>query len=148
MPSVSVKISVRVNKEKLDRLITELKPRADAILDKSAFDIQASAQGYALIDTGAMRASIYTKGPGGGGSGYGAALEAARKQGASTRGQHSGRYNLNIQGADIPDVEEMQRVIGCAVSYGVYVELRYKPFMAPAAEDNRKSFIEAWKSLV
>lgn len=136
MPSVSVKISVRVNNEKLERLITELKPRADAILDKSAFDIQASAQGYALVDTGAMRASIYTKGPGGSGGGYGLATQEALKA------------NPKVQIEPPPPVDELERIIGCGVTYGVYVELRYKPFMAPAAEDNRKSFIEAWKSLV
>jgi len=64
MPSIAIDIKVKINKEKLERLLRELKPRADAILDKSAFDIQMTAQSLALVDTGFMKSQVLVQNDG------------------------------------------------------------------------------------
>jgi HK97 gp10 family phage protein len=51
-----------------------------------------------------------------------------------------------------PDHKPFERVIADAVAYGVYQEfgtshMAAHPFMIPAIEHNRKSFLEAWEQL-
>lgn len=147
--SIKITVTTRVNTAKLEMLLRQLKPRADQILDKSAFDIEMTAKALAPVDTGALRASIYVAGPGrmGGGAGFGKAVQSARTAGHN-RGIHSGRSNTKFGVAAAPPVEELQRAIAPAVDYAVFVEDRVKPFMMPAANAHRNSFIQAWYAFV
>lgn len=129
-------------------LLKELGPRADKILDKSAFDIEMTAKGLALVDTGAMRASIYVEGSEGMG-GYGAASSDA-KAAAKIPGRNSGRTYPNLSTSPLPSPGYLQRIIGPSVAYAYFVEFgsHGKPFMAPAAEAHREAFFTAWYSYV
>ena len=57
MPSAG-NIEVKVDTRKMDALLNGLGPKADKVLDTAAFYIQWDAQGFAPIDTGALKGSI------------------------------------------------------------------------------------------
>lgn len=52
--------TIKVLSNDLGRLSKELRPKASAIVKKTAFEIEASAKQRAAVDTGAMRSSITT----------------------------------------------------------------------------------------
>jgi hypothetical protein len=52
-------ISVTVDTSKLDKIIGQIKPRAEAILDKVAYDVESDAKIFAPVLTGTLRASIH-----------------------------------------------------------------------------------------
>ncbi|HLH22445.1 MAG TPA: HK97-gp10 family putative phage morphogenesis protein [Chloroflexota bacterium] len=116
-----------------------LHDRADEVIRKAAFDVEARAKQAAPIDTGALRNSIYTRTRKE--SGYGAARSAA--QGA------------NGQARMLPEHErpdDLAAVVAVGAEYGVYVELGTRrmgarPFLGPAAEAVRPAFVEAMKAL-
>ncbi len=120
----------------LDLMAAELEPRAQALLDLGAFNIQAAAMLGARVDTGAMRSSIYVAGASGQASEYGdrAAAAAALRPGA--------KFADEVQPAD-----RWERVIGVAVEYGYWVELRY-PFLGPAAYAEAPRLESAWAQLI
>lgn len=51
---------VIVKQNDLARIAAELRPRASAVVRKTALDIEADAKGRAPVDTGALRNSIQT----------------------------------------------------------------------------------------
>lgn len=145
---ITITITTVVNKAKLEAMLRMLAPKANQILDKSAFDIERTAKSIAPVDTGALRASIYVAGPGGSGgrsSSYASATSGA-KSASQTIGIHSGRSH-GVSFGPPPAVGEFERAIGPAVSYAVFAEM-HKPYMAPAAEAHRRAFINAWYQFV
>lgn len=158
----SITIKVDLRDAKLDALIKQIPEKAETILDKSAMEIMATAIALeTLVDTGFLRSSIQVVGPGkgsggGGGGGLGGNLGGlyGGGRGASLygmgqvlnslmRGAKSAHYFYGQR----PDVDDLQRAIWAAAHYAVYVEDR-KPYMSPAAEAHRKSFLKNWYALV
>lgn len=111
----------------------------EAGLRKLAFDIQSQAQrnitALDAVDTGAMRASVFTSV--GGQSNYAAAAAAATTA-ARRPGRHSGRAHSFEMAPDEP-TRSLEAVVAVGASYGINVELGTaftpaRPFLGPAAE--------------
>ena len=99
---------VKLDTRRLDQLRAEIEPRAMALLDLAAFNIQAGAMLGARVDTGAMRASIYVEGASGG-KGYDQALSAANSAAAARGRKVYGAPRVQARG-------KFERVIGVAVA--------------------------------
>jgi len=104
----------------------------DQIIKKSAFDIQASAQSQAPVDTGFLKNSIY--------------VETEKE---STYGDAGGPM---VEGQELlPEVErpkKHQAVIAVGASYGLYVEMGSvhgpaQPYLTPAVEKVRPEYDKA-----
>ena len=135
--------TIRVNTAKLDLLTGSLRPRANFLLDKAAFDIEANAKPRTAYDTGALRSSLYVSGASGGGDYSQAASDAIAK--AASGGKQTAPRTINV----MPEVKprgDMQRVIGASVEYATFQEF-YQPFLLPAVENERPMFVEAWRLL-
>lgn len=132
MPQVAM---VQVDIARLDFLIDQVEPRANALLDKAAFDIERTAKPMTAFRTGAMRTSGYVSGVASG-STYN--IGAAQ---ASTL-----RPGVNILEEVTPD-GPFERVIGFSVEYAFWQEL-VRPFLVPATEQVRPQFLEAWNELL
>ena len=131
MPKVT---GITLDTSKLDKLMSAIPGRAETVLDKIAFDVEAKAKPLTNLDTGAMRSSIYVSGASGGGD-YGAAAADAmgRRQGVKVADEVTANKAL-------------ERVVGVGVEYGYWQELQ-KPFLEPAIEEERPKAVEAWKAL-
>ena len=129
-------VEIVVDLGPLKQLRESLQPKAHAILDKAAFDIEASAKGNAPVDTGALRSSIYTSGTNGGGSNY-----SASRADASSR-----REGVEFHPEQMPG-RPFERVIGVSVIYALIVEVTNRAYLRPAVERHRAAFLAAWKKL-
>jgi len=56
-------VKVKVNMKRLEALQNGLGPKAGAVLDKTAIDVEAGAKERAPVDTGALRSSLHTEKP-------------------------------------------------------------------------------------
>lgn len=126
---------VTVDLGPLKGLRARLQPKAHLILDKASFDIQASAQANAAVDTGAMRNSGYVSGTDGGKSNYGEA-----------RADASSRRETEFTPEEKPGTP-FERVIGFSVIYAIIQEVAHQAFLRPAFERHRMAFVSAWKGL-
>jgi len=132
-------ITTRLETKGIDRILRELEPKAEALIDKTAFEIQARAQNAAPVDTGALRNSIYTVTQRS--NGY---RDAARRAKAS---------NPKAVIAPFPEPSgNLEAHIGPSVEYAIYQEMGTSkmsahPFLVPAVEALRKSWEAAWKAL-
>lgn len=133
---MSREVVITVELGALKQLRAELQEKAHAILDKAAFDIEASAKGNAPVDTGALRSSIYVSGTHGGGSDY-----SANQAEASSRNSA-----VQLHGEQAPSTP-YERIIGVGVVYALIVEVVHRAFLRPAVERHRLAFTNAWKGL-
>lgn len=131
---------VTVDTSGLKRIAGELDPRARKVIAKAAMDVEDRARRAAPVDTGALRASIYTSG-GAIASDYVAARAIAKglNPGATFDDEEKGEGGLNA-------------VIGASVEYAIHQEFGTKkmgaqPFLIPALEAIRRSFLGAWGEL-
>lgn len=77
---------VTVDTKLLETLISQLDPRATAVISKAAMGVEAKAKELAPVDTGALRASIFTAIENGGLTAYvGPTVEYAVYQELGTR---------------------------------------------------------------
>lgn len=130
-------VVITVDLGPLQDLRANLQERAHALLDKVAFDIEASAKGNAPVDTGALRSSIYVSGTSGGGSNY----SAARADAASRN------EDVQFHPEEKPETPFV-RIIGVSVIYALIVEVTNRAYLRPAVERHRAAFLNAWKGLV
>ncbi len=105
--------SVTVDVSGITRIAGQLDKRAADVIAKAALDVESDAKENAPVDTGALKASIFTE---------------ILSGGATAR-------------------------VGPTVSYGIFQELgthkmRAHPYLIPALERVRASFLAAWKELV
>jgi len=128
-------VTVSVELGPLHKLRGELGSKAHQILDKTAFDIQASGQGNAPVDTGALRASGYASGMHGGKSDY-----------SQARSEAGSRRETEFTPEEQP-ANPFERVIGFSVIYALIVELTQIAFLKMAVERHRQAFVKAWKGL-
>ncbi len=99
---------------------------AAKLVKTAAFNVEARAKGNAAVDTGAMRAAIYTVTREG--SGYAAAAASAA----------SASINAEMQSEEPRPEKDTSAVVHAGMNYSVYVEygtvkMAAQPFMAPAA---------------
>lgn len=128
-------ITVTVEMGPLQKLRESLVPKAHAILDKAAFDIEASAKGNAPVDTGALRSSIYVSGTSGGAGDY-----------SENRADAASRREVDFHDEQKPGTP-FERVIGVSVIYALIVEITNRAYLRPAVERHRQAFVNAWKGL-
>lgn len=126
--------SVTVDTKALDKLIGELDPRAVKVIAKAATDVETGAKVRAPVLTGALRASIFT---------------AIKNEGLTAEIGPSVEYGVYVElgtgrrGA----TSNIQRPEGVKYSKD-WPGISAHPFLIPALEAIRKSFLEAWKQLV
>lgn len=134
-----VQAEIRLDTKVLDRLTAEMAYKAEQIVTKIAFDVEAGAKTRAPVDTGALKASIYT---------------STRR--SSTYRDHTGDAFLANPDARIaPEVEaphRLEAVVAAPMEYAVYVELGTskmgaQPFLGPAVEAVRRAATAAWAAL-
>lgn len=131
--------SVEVDTSGLKRIAGELDPRAQKIIAKTALDVEDRAKRGAPVDTGALRASIYS-------AGAGLRSKYTVSQIIAKGLNPSATFNAREDGGDLT------AVVGASVEYAIYQEfgakaMRAHPFMIPALEAVRKPFLDAWKEL-
>lgn len=134
-------VKIVVDTAKLELLKAGLAAKGHKLLDKTAFDVEATAKTLAPVDTGALRSSIYTSGASGGGSGYSAAMGDAASR-ASSRGKQV-EFNDEVKPAS-----QWQRIVAPSVVYAIFPEIRGHPYLAPAVEAHRAAFLAAWYEVV
>lgn len=128
-------VSITLNTTRLDLLRGRLAPRAAAILDKVAFDVERTAKPLTNIDTGAMRSSVYVSGGSGRGTPYSQAVSEA--------------LSLRPEARVVPEVQpasQWERIVGVAVEYSYWQELDH-PYLEPAVQQNRPLATAAWSEL-
>jgi HK97 gp10 family phage protein len=108
-----------------DELATQFQTAISQVVRKSAFDIQASAQSLAPVDTGNMKSSIYTK--------------------TIDGDQYPGGGSTDLVDNQVPGVDETTAYVAVGASYGIYVEMGTTrmpahPYLAPAVEQVRPGF--------
>jgi HK97 gp10 family phage protein len=104
---------------------------------KAAFDIQAQAQANAPVDTGFLKASIYT------------VTWKSSNYGKGKASKTGGRFNPSAVHELLPEIEkpfdDQTAYVAVGASYGEYVELgtvhqRPQPYLFPAVDAIRPSF--------
>lgn len=127
----------------LQRLIRECPEMVDKAIRATAFDVEAQAKDNAAVDTGAMRASIFTKTSKS--SGYDAAAGAA--EGANP--------GVEVNDPTPGDPPLMTAYVAPGVNYAMYVEFGLpnnenypqQPFMTPAIENAEEKFTQYMKEV-
>jgi len=137
--------------DKTIKVKAALREAAQAAIAKACFDTEAAAKqnvtAQNAVDTGAMRASIYSAAPRRA-SGYSRAASAARTA-AANPGRHSGRpHKVNIF-PEIVALHGLEGIVTCGVDYGANVEqgrmdgkVPARPFMEPAFMKVGAEFVE------
>lgn len=135
---------IRIVYDHFPRISREAAQKAQNVVDKTAFDIQATSQQNIqtmdAIDTGAMVNSAYTVTSKG--SAYSEAVSAA--------------LELNPDAgivSEVSDLKKLQAAVAYAVLYAIYVHwgargLAGRPFLLQAVEAHRQRFKEAMKKVV
>lgn len=109
---------VRIDTEGLNRILRRLPGNRSLVVRRVAFAVETQAKLKAPVDTGALRASIYTS--------IGRNAQAPPLMGDATR-------------VELPTPEEDVAYVGPSVEYGVYQELgtsamSAQPFLGPAVD--------------
>ena len=123
-----------VNNAKLLQILASLDSNTEQAIRALAFAVENKAKQKAVVDTGAMRSSVYTKtskfdgGP------------AAHSEAVSKNGEVSGMLQ------NLPNPKGNEAYIGPTVSYAIAVELGsrggvQKPFLVPALREVEDGFI-------
>ncbi len=132
-------ITTKLDMRELERIQRELIPKARAVVDKTAFDVQARAANNAPIETGALASSIYTVTERS--NGHATAVAAARAR------------NPKGKVVSIPTPQnDLEANVGPSMEYGIYQELGTarmpaQPFLIPAIEKIRPYWRKAWKAM-
>lgn len=131
--------SVTVDTSGLKRIAGELDPRAQKIIAKTALDVEDRAKRGAPVDTGALRASIYS-------AGAGLRSKYLVSQIIARGLNPDAAFHAKEDGGDLT------AIVGASVEYAIYQEFGTKamkahPFMIPALEAMRKPFLDAWKEM-
>jgi len=133
--SVTTKLDMR----ELETITRELMPKAEALVDKTAFDVQGHAANEAPFETGALKSSIYTS--------------TSRSDGGMASVAAALAKNPTAKVATIPQPsDDLVAHVGPSVEYGLYQELGTSkmpahPFMVPSVEFLRPYWDRAWKAL-
>lgn len=133
-------VKIDLDTSKIDKMLGGvLEVKANRILDKAAFSIEAIAKTLAAVDTGAMRASVYVSGASGG-SNY-----AKRKAEAMSKAASHGETREFHK--EVSPTKRLERIIGASVIYAIFPEVMGQPYIVPAVEQERPKVNAAWKQL-
>lgn len=119
-------VNVTVDTARLDRLIRQLPSAVEDNIRAIAFAIEAKAKAKAPVDTGALRASIYTR--------------TNRQDGFAQASSAARGRNADAALQPLPEPEPLTAVIGPSVSYAIDVELgtarrAATPYLTPAVRE-------------
>lgn len=119
-------VNVTVDTARLDRLIRQLPGAVDDNIRAIAFAIEAKAKAKAPVDTGALRASIYTR--------------TARDNGYAQASADARQRNADAALQPLPEPGEHAAVVGPSVGYALDVELgtarrAATPYLTPAVRE-------------
>jgi|SRR6185312_14966042 len=114
-----------------DEVFAGIDKQVQALVKKTAFDVEASAKGNAAVDTGFMRSSIYVK--------------------TEDSSDNSAGGKDAFPEVEIP--EHNAALIPVGAVYGIFVEygthkMGAQPFMTPAVEQARQPFLDALRLVV
>lgn len=123
--------NVTLDTRELDRILRDSKLKAQQVINKLAFKVEARAKMLAPVDTGALRASIYTNTPGK--SGFSGSIIGLAK-----RGKKSPRI-MTREVEELPAAEEGSAIVGSPMSYAAPVEfgthkMGSRPYLRPAVQ--------------
>ena len=132
--------TVKIDTEKLDLLVAQFPTMVDKAIRATAFDVQGNAQSMAAVDTGAMRASIFTK--------------THSSNGFEDAGGEALGHNNEVE-IDDPtptDCPLMTAYIAPGVNYAYFQEfgtskMAAHPFMTPAIEKADEDFDKYMKQV-
>jgi HK97 gp10 family phage protein len=140
-----IKILTQMNTGPLTKLTESFRKEASKVIRMAAFEIEGDAKMNCPVDTGALRASIYT-------TTYNMDGRQAAVAEADTV------YWSNKEGADVSKglplsppppqpADELTAYVSVGMKYGIHVEygtsrMAARPFMEPAAERARKGFYD------
>lgn len=143
-------VTMEIRSNKLPGLANAIHRKLVQVVTKTAFDIERDAKGRAPVDTGALRASIYTVTATS--SGYGAAIGQA-KAAANRRTKKRKRKGLSAGTVPLffPEVNvsrDTEAIVAVAACYGLFIEfgtirMAAQPFFTPAIEAHRQEFLDA-----
>jgi HK97 gp10 family phage protein len=131
---------VVIDTEKLDALVIKFPEMVDKAIRATAFDVEANAKSMAAVDTGAMRASIFTKTHSSNG------FEDA---GGEALG-HNNDAEINDPTPATPPL--MTAYVAPGVNYAYFQEfgtgkMAAHPFMTPAVEKADEAFEKYMKQI-
>lgn len=140
MAYVKVKLDIR----KLEQLQKDVLPRAEAVIDKVAFDVEASAKHNCermAFDTGALTTSHYTV--------------TMRSNGQRAAAAEALSRNPGVELVELPvPTKWLLANVGPSVHYAPHVhygtvKMRYsRPFLQMAVDEHRPYWAAAWKQLL
>ena len=128
--------------DKLPLVAVHLQKAAEDLVRTAAFNVEARAKSHAAVDTGAMRAAIYTVTHDS--SGYsGAAAEATSASAEAAE---------HLQEEEPQPAKATSAVVHAGMDYSVYVEygtgrMAAQPFMTPAAAEESPRLQQALRKL-
>ena len=119
-------VNVTVDTARLDRLIRQLPGAVDDNIRAIAFEIEKKAKVIAPKDTGALRASIYTR--------------TSRDNGYAQADAEAHEKNPVVSTHELPEPGQHAAVVGPSVSYAIDVELgtarrAATPYLTPAVRE-------------
>lgn len=122
---------IKLDTRELDRILRDSKLKAQQVINKLAFQIERRAKMLAPVDTGALRASIYTNTPGK--SGFNGSII-----GLARRGKKHARV-MTREVEELPAAEEGSAIVGSPMSYATHVEygtykMGARPYLTPAVQ--------------
>lgn len=134
-------LSVRITRDRLGELSELMRENASKAVRATAFNIVLDAQGYAPVDTGALKNSIYVVTDDN--SGYQNASSDARAVSA----------DVEMLPEMAAPKSDLTAIVAVGAEYGLYVEMGTvnapaQPYLEPAAENNRRPFEQAMKGIL
>ena len=132
-------VSVDIDTKVLDRLLKQMPGSVSKNIRIVAFALEGRAKLKAPVDTGALRASIYTRTRKSGG-GFSSSMI---KGFAKITKKHANVGTREVTELPAPQGDEIA-IVGPTVDYGIYVELgtrrmAARPFLGPATEHWRQN---------
>lgn len=134
-------ISSTLNLGPLKNFVKEFREEARKVILMTAFSIEADAKINTTpnVDTGALRASIYTI------TYRGSGRDSALQEAQNLFQKKNPGVSPPVASENFPEVGELTAVVSVGMSYGIYVEYgtvksAAYPFLIPAAEKNKELF--------
>lgn len=131
---------VTLDTKRLNRILKNLPTNTQNAVGKVAFAVERRAKQKAPVDTGALRASIYTR-------------LGTRKDGFDQAAQAAGGRNADANLTELPAPEnETTAHVGPSVEYGPEVEFgthkkSAQPFLTPAVREVERELAEIFKDV-
>lgn len=146
MTSIRVE-GVTIDTRELDRIVSSSSFSAQQVINRLAYQVERQAKKLCPVDTGALRASIYTNTPGH--SGFTGSILRTVKRGE----RHASVLSRQAEALPMPD--GIAAIVGSPMGYAAYVELGTSrmdahPYLTPAVESIVGKFNsgDTWKELV